>query len=969
MTHGEGSGVGGADRHNDGDRVGGGGGGGPNFDRGVAPPAPSLNRRDRDNDDARNRDRGYGRDNNRERDGRDRDRYRDHHPREQGGPPSRRGDDYPTNNPQQQQRGHRGLGYDERSSRGRDRDDIPWERDRGMGRGSNTFVRGEVYNDRDRGRDRDDRRRDDMFSDRDRFDRDTNNMDSRGRGRGRQLDEEPSGSLGRGNGESNLSTGMGRGRGRGRGVSNKPAWMTSGSDGPVGQREDSSNNNKKDNETIQKLLAQARQLQQEQTKQDDQKQQRERDAQRTSRSTTSTSRSRDSPNRRSKSTQESEQEKLERQRKLEQEEAAKKAEEEQKRLEQLREEEEQRQLRALVGDLSDNEQMDDPNEGSSAAKKRKEDNSADDEGMFEFETEEECEERLARKRREERRKKLRKLEETNNNVVTKVKAEDDIVRVDQPRNAAGVIKSEVDDIEARAAAAAAAADTLSSVAGKMEEDNPNLEPTNNNEAEDDSGGDSFDIFASDNATPVPTAVTAASRKGNAANNAQECDDAEGYYKANMGEIITLPKEKRDDEYNVGTNETDRTARFRVLGIIGKGVFSSVIKCVEESDSNITGSSAAPPSGRVIAMKIIRNNEIMAKAAAKEMRILRMLCHQQPRSSISKAKKDGDNNSHNNGDDDEDPEERARRERENHNIVRLLDVDPAIASSFAAAKDNQYYSAPPPEFRSHCIFLFEFMPFNLREVLSKFGKNVGINLTAVRSYARQLLCALGHLERHRVVHADLKPDNILVSANFSTVKLADFGSAFFETDHDNDPTPYLVSRFYRPPEVILGLEYDRSVDLWSTSVTLAELFTGSVLFPGNTNNDMLVRFMDTMGPLSHKMVKRHALSYEKMGLQPQFEVGVTGGTYQLRKHDVDRVTGQPVCRLVNVLSAKPDARLAQLFLRASKGVGASERVDVMKFADFLNRCLALDPQRRFSVREALRHDFFMKKKKKEVDTDE
>lgn len=133
----------------------------------------------------------------------------------------------------------------------------------------------------------------------------------------------------------------------------------------------------------------------------------------------------------------------------------------------------------------------------------------------------------------------------------------------------------------------------------------------------------------------------------------------------------------------------------------------------------------------------------------------------------------------------------------------------------------------------------------------------------------------------------------MSANFSTVKLADFGSAFFETDHDNDPTPYLVSvsalhcrfdyfclsrmliechraicyptqRFYRPPEVILGLEYDRMVDLWSTSVTLAELFTGSVLFPGSSNNDILSKFMDAIGPFSHKMVKRHAASYTKMG---------------------------------------------------------------------------------------------------------
>jgi serine/threonine-protein kinase PRP4 len=46
-----------------------------------------------------------------------------------------------------------------------------------------------------------------------------------------------------------------------------------------------------------------------------------------------------------------------------------------------------------------------------------------------------------------------------------------------------------------------------------------------------------------------------------------------------------------------------------------------------------------------------------------------------------------------------------------------------------------------------------------------------------------------------------------------LKLCDFGSAFKEDASDNDPTPYLVSRFYRAPEIILGFEYDRAVDLW------------------------------------------------------------------------------------------------------------------------------------------------------------
>ena len=94
-------------------------------------------------------------------------------------------------------------------------------------------------------------------------------------------------------------------------------------------------------------------------------------------------------------------------------------------------------------------------------------------------------------------------------------------------------------------------------------------------------------------------------------------------------------------------------------------------------------------------------------------------------------------------------------------------------------------------------------------------------------------------------------------NLTNLPNTNIESAFFETDHDNDPTPYLVSRFYRPPEVILGLEYDRNVDLWSASVTLAELFTGSVLFPGQSNNDMLVSFFSRRN--TPCFVRRHVVS--------------------------------------------------------------------------------------------------------------
>lgn len=94
--------------------------------------------------------------------------------------------------------------------------------------------------------------------------------------------------------------------------------------------------------------------------------------------------------------------------------------------------------------------------------------------------------------------------------------------------------------------------------------------------------------------------------------------------------------------------------------------------------------------------------------------------------------------------------------------------------------------------------------NLRELTKKYGRGIGLNIRAVRPYAAQLFWALYHLQNCGVLHSDIKPDNILVSEDRTSVKLCDFGSAMFQGE--NEVTPYLVSRYYRSPEVILGLKY-------------------------------------------------------------------------------------------------------------------------------------------------------------------
>lgn len=121
-----------------------------------------------------------------------------------------------------------------------------------------------------------------------------------------------------------------------------------------------------------------------------------------------------------------------------------------------------------------------------------------------------------------------------------------------------------------------------------------------------------------------------------------------------------------------------------------------------------------------------------------------------------------------------------------------------------------------------------------------------------------------------MHCDLKPDNILVDewnsgSVLEGVVLADFGSTIRE---DEAPlTRYLASRFYRAPEVMLGIQpLSGALDIWSLGVTLFELATGGhliisgeVMFTGSTNNEMLWLFMLTKGRISSKLLKRAAFT--------------------------------------------------------------------------------------------------------------
>lgn len=147
------------------------------------------------------------------------------------------------------------------------------------------------------------------------------------------------------------------------------------------------------------------------------------------------------------------------------------------------------------------------------------------------------------------------------------------------------------------------------------------------------------------------------------------------------------------------------------------------------------------------------------------------------------------------------------------------------------------------FRSHLCIVVELLSMNLYELV-KQNQYRGFSLALCRIFMAQCLDALQILRSARIIHCDLKPENILLKAVDSpAVKVIDFGSACHE--HQTVYT-YIQSRFYRSPEVILGLPYSASIDMWSLGCIAAELFLGLPLFPGASNYDQMARIVETLG---------------------------------------------------------------------------------------------------------------------------
>ncbi|OMJ75978.1 hypothetical protein SteCoe_24787 [Stentor coeruleus] len=147
------------------------------------------------------------------------------------------------------------------------------------------------------------------------------------------------------------------------------------------------------------------------------------------------------------------------------------------------------------------------------------------------------------------------------------------------------------------------------------------------------------------------------------------------------------------------------------------------------------------------------------------------------------------------------------------------------------------------FRNHVCITFELISVNLYEFL-RLNSFEGISPSLIKCFAKQVLISLQYTKKLDIVHCDLKPENILlVNPQKATIKLIDFGSSCFVPERLHT---YIQSRFYRAPEIILGIPYTPAIDMWSLGCILVELQTGQPLWPGESEFDQLLYIISTLG---------------------------------------------------------------------------------------------------------------------------
>lgn len=231
-------------------------------------------------------------------------------------------------------------------------------------------------------------------------------------------------------------------------------------------------------------------------------------------------------------------------------------------------------------------------------------------------------------------------------------------------------------------------------------------------------------------------------------------------------------------------------------------------------------------------------------------------------------------------------------RRHENVIGIWDV---LSPGSHAAFDDVY-------------IVYDLMDTDLHQIIRS---NQPLTDEHFQYFVYQVLRGLKYVHSAGVLHRDLKPSNLLLNASCD-LRIGDFGLARTAADADASLTEYVVTRWYRAPELLLSCDgYDGGIDVWSVGCILAELLGRAPLFPGRDYIDQLKRIVGFLGTPSED------------------ELGFVTAP-KARAYVRAMARAEPVDLAARFPDANPLAR------------------------DLLKRMLTFDPRRRISVEQALAH---------------
>lgn len=166
-----------------------------------------------------------------------------------------------------------------------------------------------------------------------------------------------------------------------------------------------------------------------------------------------------------------------------------------------------------------------------------------------------------------------------------------------------------------------------------------------------------------------------------------------------------------------------------------------------------------------------------------------------------------------------------KELKHDNIVELLDIINA---------------------GSRLFLVFEYLDIDLKKHF-ELNPSLASDTSIIRNYLWQICAGVAYCHSHRILHRDLKPQNLLIDERTNRLKIADFGLARAFSLPVRPYTHEVVTLWYRAPEILLGgKQYSTPADIWSIGCIFVEMVNGKPLFPGDSEIDELFLIFGSMG---------------------------------------------------------------------------------------------------------------------------